>query len=522
MKKLAILSALLFVALPLFAQLTPKPAPETRSATVGDVNGDGLTDVLDDTTWQRNVNGQLAAPIGLGITGRVLGVLDANGDGAVDLLTTAEAIYSMPPEGPYSIWMNDGHGHFVKFAAPTNTLPSAQGDIHLPPMIADFDGDGKDDFIVPYPHLYPDWATRDLAFYRSRGDGTFEQTDFVTIHLQSDWYMTQVGRQRIAAGDVTGDGKTDIVIKTTGGLLIVAGRGDGKFDALPERFTSFDYGVGDGLQIADIDGDRKNDVIWNNGNSLVTVFFGDGHGGFSRMATGQAGPLDPEGSSPTGATLALIHFSSTQRWDVALGSPHSNVSVMTYSNGTLHEAARITLAAPEPNEGPGFWYRGFNVFAGKFRTDSPADLYAFNSWDQPMAQRAFLLFQDKEAEDVGQPRRRAAGRPGTSTLPIKADSLTLHIVPGYVDLITGRCYGIEETLDFDRDGIFAGGTTKSGKHVDAIMEPNDAVIRFGSFSGDVMYGTLRRVDDGHYKGTTHWKTTCAGQSFDIDIDAYRQ
>lgn len=522
MKKLAILIALLFVAIPLFAQLTPKPMPETRSATVGDVNGDGLTDVIDDTTWQRNINGELAAPMRLPVTGRVLGVLDANGDGAVDLLTTDEAIYAMPPLGPYSIWMNDGHGNFTKFAAPTNTLPSAQGDIHLPPLIADFDGDGKDDFVVPYPHPYPDRFTQEFAFYRSRGDGTFEQTDFVTVHFGSAWYSSQGGRQRLAAGDITGDGKTDIVLKTEDGLVILPGRGDGKFDVLPERFTSFEYGLGYGLHIADIDGDRNNDLVWDNSVGMVTVFFGDGHGGFPRMATGQAGPVDPESSQPAGATIALIHFSSTQRWDVALGTPHSNVSVMTYSNGTLHEAARITLAAPEPNEGPGFWYRGFNVFAGKFRADSPADLYAFNSWDQPMPQRAFLLLQDKAAEDIGAPRRRAAGRPGTSIASATAGSLTLHVVPGYVDLITGRCYGLDDTLELQRDGIFAGGTTKSGKHIDAVIEPNDQVIRVGAFSGDVMYSTLRRVEEGHYKGTTYVKSTCQGQSFTMDVDAYVQ
>ena len=521
MKKLALVLALFLVVVPSFAQLTPKPAPETRSATVGDVNGDGLTDVLDDYTWQRNINGALSAPMRLPVTGRVLGTLDANGDGAVDLLTTDEAIYAMPPEGPYSLWLNDGHGNFVKFPAPTNTLPSAQGDVHLPPLIADFDGDGKDDFIVVSPHLFPDWQTQDFAFYRSRGDGTLEQTDAVTIHLQSDWYMTQVGRQRIAAGDINGDGKTDIVIKTNSGLLVLAGRGNGKFEAQPERFTSSDYGPGYGLHIADIDGDRNNDVVFD-GAGIVTVFFGDGRGGFPRMATGRAGPDDPVTSVPFGDTIALIHFSSTQRWDVALGSQHSNVSVMTYANGALREALRITLADPVPNEGmSGFWYRGFNVFAGKFRTDAPADLYAFSSWDQPTAQRSFLLFQDKAPSDVAPPRRRTAGRPGDSAGAAKSAALTLHIVPSYVDLITGRCYGLDDTFELQRDGIFASGTTKNGKHVDALIESNDEVIRFGVFSGETPSGTLRRVGDGHYKGTTSWKTTC-GQSFDINLDAYAQ
>src|SRR5438105_1695916 len=409
MKKLAIVFSLLLIVSSVSAQLIPKPAPDARSAVVGDINGDGLTDVIDDYTVQLNAGGSLAAPVRLPITGRVLGVLDANGDGAIDLLTTGQAGYPTPPEGPYSLWLNDGHGNFTQFAAPTNTLPSAQGDVHVAPMIADFDGDGVDDFIVPYPHLYPDWQTTDFAFYRSRGDGTFEQTDFVTVHLGGELLLSAGGRQRMAAGDVTGDGKTDVILKTESTLLVLAGRGGGKFEPLSEHFTSNAYGRGYGMQVADIDGDGRKDLVWTNGDpGLVTVFFGDGKGGFPRMATGQAGPVDQVSSEPTGQTLALIHFSSRQRYDVALGAPHSNVAIMTYANGTLHEAARIQLFDPVPNEGPGVWYRGMNVFAGKFRADSPADLYAFNSWDQPMQKAAFLLFQDAPAEKIVPSRRRAA------------------------------------------------------------------------------------------------------------------
>ena len=524
MKRLAVVFALLLVLAPLYAQLTPKAAPNARLPMVGDVDGDGLADVIDDVTWQRNTGGALAAAVRLPIAGRVLGVLDANGDGVADLLTTDEPFDHMPPNGPYWLYLNDGHGNFVKFAAPTAVLPPAvNGPVSLPPFIADFDGDGKDDFILPYPHGFYDSNHFDYAFYRSRGDGTFEQTDFVQLTIFGGTPRNGGGRQRMTAGDVNGDGKPDIVIMLGSSLLVLAGRGEGKFEPLPERFTSGWYGSSDGdnVKVADIDGDRKNDVV-SYGEAGVAVFFGDGHGGFPRMAVARAGACAPDDACPYGATLALIHFTSTQRWDIALGSPGANVSVMTYSNGALREATRIQLMPIHPLGGvlpPFNYYDALTVFAGKFRSDSPADLYAFAN-DMQYEGHAFLVFQDKAAEEIAPPRRRAAGRPGGSAeVSVPAGSFAVRLVPGYVDLfLAGRCYGASDRYELQRDGIFATGKTKDGMRVDAIIESPD-VIRFGTLTGS-LGGNFHRVGDGHYKGVMSLKTPCASETFEIEVDAF--
>ena len=111
---------------------------------------------------------------------------------------------------------------------------------------------------------------------------------------------------------------------------------------------------------------------------------------------------------------------------------------MTYSDGTLHEAARVQLFPGESMGNvivpPFNLYYAVSVVAGKFRTGSPADLYAFRSWDGPKPDQAFLVLQDKQAEDVAPPRRRASGRPGISTAPATTGPLTLRIVPSYIDL----------------------------------------------------------------------------------------
>jgi hypothetical protein len=415
----------------------------------------------------------------LPISGRVLGVLDANGDGAVDLLTTDEAVYVMPPQGPYSIWMNDGHGSFTRFPAPTAVLTfGMNGPVGLPPFIADFDGDGKDDFILPYPHPFEESTRFDYAFYRSRGDGTFERTDFVPLDLRGGTPITIGGRQRMTAGDVTGEGKTDVVVMLGGSLLILAGRGDGTFEALPERFTGFAYGRsnGDSVKIADIDGDRKHDIVAY-GTDGVAVFFGDGHGGFSRLAVGPAGACAVNDTCDVGYTLDVIHYSSMQRWDIAVGSQGSNVSILSYANGTLHEAARVQLF---PGESMG------NVIVPPFNL-----YYAVASW----------------------PGSSAPTRPRTS-------------------MRSGRGMGRRRTRHsssfrtsrprMSRRRGDARGTTKSGKSVDAIIEGNGDVIRVGSLANGAPNATFRRTGDGHYEATAYWQTSCQGQSFDIKIDAYVQ
>ena len=106
------------------------------------------------------------------------------------------------------------------------------------------------------------------------------------------------------------------------------------------------------------------------------------------------------------------------------------------------------------------------------------------------------------------------------TAPVFADRFTLHVVPGYVDLITGRCYGQEETMSFQRDGIFATGTRSTGARVDAIIESDD-VIRVGTLASDAFNGaTFTRVAPGHYNGNASWKTSCGSDSFPVDLDGY--
>jgi hypothetical protein len=90
----------------------------------------------------------------------------------------------------------------------------------------------------------------------------------------------------VAVADVNGDGKPDLLLANqcvsygdcpsgTGGVLL--GNGDGTFQ------TAFAYGSGDNavsVAVADVNGDRKPDLIFAGRNGLVGVVLGNGDGTF--------------------------------------------------------------------------------------------------------------------------------------------------------------------------------------------------------------------------------------------------
>lgn len=138
-------------------------------------------------------------------------------------------------------------------------------------------------------------------------------------------YAVGSGTNAIAAKDVNGDGKLDLVTTAymTQSVNVLLGNGDGTFNAAASYAACSNCGTSAvplDLAIADFNNDGKPDIATANLNSLA-VLLGDGTGAFS---------LASEFSSPNAVNaIAIADFNGDTRADVvaACGSSTNNGSI---------------------------------------------------------------------------------------------------------------------------------------------------------------------------------------------------
>jgi outer membrane protein assembly factor BamB len=222
-------------------------------------------------------------------------LIDADRNSRADL-----AVPSFFWEGSLNVLAGDGTGAF----GPERVAPGSSNRAVIP---GDFDRDGIPDLVSL------DLGNSRLTYSRGLGQGTFDPPATFATGL--------AGPSGGVAGDFNRDGKLDLIVGSVGGLSLLLGDGLGGFSApLPIPTTRFGSGA-DGFVAEDFDRDGSLDFAkTNTGENTVSVFFGDGGGGFTA-------PFDVFlGGQP--GTLVSLDFNRDGAIDLALTESDNKVVLL--------------------------------------------------------------------------------------------------------------------------------------------------------------------------------------------------
>jgi RHS repeat-associated protein len=269
-----------------FTRLLPWTQPDTSwsgyQLQMADINGDGKADLI----WNHleNTNDTIVALSNgdgtftrqepwvqpdTGWAGYQLRIADIDGDGKADLIWN-----HLENTNDTIVALSNGDGTFTRLASWTQPDTSWSG---YQLQMADINGDGKADLI--WNHLE---NTNDTIVALSKGDGTFTRL--------SSWTQPDTGWSgyQLRIADINGDGKADLIwnhLENTNDTIVALSNGDGTFTRLLSWTQPDTSWSGYQLQMADINGDGKADLIWNylGNNNYTIVALSNGDGTFTRQ-----------------------------------------------------------------------------------------------------------------------------------------------------------------------------------------------------------------------------------------------
>jgi hypothetical protein len=277
-------------------------------------------------------------------------VADFNGDGKQDL-----AVVTSSPGPTVSVLLNNGMGGF---AAPvTYSVPGASTGFASTLAVGDFNGDGKPDLAVA--------AGSGVEILLNHGDGTFAPALVVNQPASS-----------VVVADFFGDGKQDLAVANSGTVSVLRNDGHANF------MLAGSYAVGpssSALAVGDFNGDGQSDLVVSPGPATgIAVLLNNGDGTF-------AAPLPvPIDSYTSVSSLQVADFNGDGKPDLVATAGIWGVAVLLgHGDGTFGPPAWVN--------GPAgglcyFCSGGVSAAVGDFNGDGKPDLafdfYIITTWPQ--------------------------------------------------------------------------------------------------------------------------------------------
>jgi hypothetical protein len=341
----------------------PEPAQVPAFVKLRDLDGDGDRDLLyaDDSPpynfkTRRNSGGEFESAVSWTINSCGPGDIDAidlDHDGDLDVVYSEALSCPGIPESGRQIFIrkNRGDGSFDP--------PYTVGGLLLPTEITwgDYNEDGHVDLALA--QFYPA-----VGLLLGHGDGTF--TPAVLLPVSQ-------GPHGIVTGDLSDDGHQDLALCLPGGadllqgMGVMLGRGDGTFGSVTTYLASYspDLSGTTAIKAGDIDGDGDSDLLVTNyGSNDASIYRNHGDGTFDsqvRYGVGHSpidfsvADFDANGSLDIAAAIA-------PGFSIDFRAAVSFVSGRATPAGLDSEAAKsvLELLPPAPNpfrEGLNMSYR---------------------------------------------------------------------------------------------------------------------------------------------------------------------
>jgi len=289
----------------------PSYLPAAAGLAIGDVNGDGILDLVNSLGYVAlgKGNGTFKQPayypvfgFGISVKPETVALSQLRGNGRLDIVTISAGTFSVllnqgkgiyldgvttqvagsagygviadfNLDGKLDLAVNNGSGVVVLFGTgkanrpftigPTTSIASGV----IGPVAGDLNKDGIPDLLVEILNPPPAPGAVVTA-YLGKGDGTFKPA-------ASSTSVALAGN--MALGDFNGDGKLDYALSSN---FLALGNGDGTFQP-PKPFasgtTSFTY-----IVAGDLNGDGRPDIVTvDQFGSSMYIFLNNGNGSFS-------------------------------------------------------------------------------------------------------------------------------------------------------------------------------------------------------------------------------------------------